>query len=80
MFSHDLCFGVKTNSNLPGTVARYSFVSSDVCTFKLLGGVLDTIFIVDFQPVKDFDLIYRLKINRIYTGKKVRRQGSNRVK
>ena len=38
MFSHDPCFGVKTNSNLPGTVARYSFVSSDVCTFKLLGG------------------------------------------
>ena len=30
MFSHDPCVGVNTNSNLPGTVFRYSWVSCEV--------------------------------------------------
>ena len=35
ILSHEPCFGVNTNSNRPGTVARYLLVSSDVCTLRL---------------------------------------------
>lgn len=53
MFSHAPCLGVNTNSNLPGTAARYLRVSSDVWTLRLsstmrilspLGYLLSSIF------------------------------------
>src|SRR5699024_11393932 len=34
-FSQEPCFGVNTNSNLPGTPARYFLVSWEVCTWRL---------------------------------------------